>query len=77
MKRIPISVMASIVVTLYGCSNSVPEVPDPDNIVVNGKKMTQAEFLEMYCLGQSRNETCIKVLIAKRKNHTRGPMPNW
>ena len=59
------------------CSDGVPNVEDPHNIVVNGIHMTQAEFLETYCTGKSNNETCGKVVIAKHKDSTRGVMPKW
>jgi hypothetical protein len=62
---------------IAGCSNNVPEISDPHNIIVDGKKMTQAEFLEIYCQGQSGNTTCLKVLQAKHKDSTRGVMPTW
>lgn len=65
------------VILVSACSDSVPHIEDPHNIVVDGKSMTQAEFLETYCAGKGGNETCVKVLIAKRKDSTRGEMPKW
>jgi hypothetical protein len=71
--------LAAIVgaLVLVGCDDNVPAVDDPHNIVVNGKRITQAEFLEKYCAGKGSNETCMKVLQAARKDSTRGKMPKW
>lgn len=65
------------VLVLSACGDNVPTVEDPHNIVVDGKKMKQADFLEKYCAGKGGNETCIKVLQAKQKDSTRGEMPKW
>ena len=62
---------------LSACGDNVPPVEDPHNIAVDGKRMTQAEFLEKYCAGKGNNETCMKVLQAKQKDSTRGEMPKW
>ncbi len=60
---------------LVACSDGVPRVEDPHNIVVDGQKITQATFLRTYCAGKSSNETCMRVLQAKQWDSTRGPMP--
>lgn len=66
------------VILLAACGEKVPTVQDPHNIVIDGKKMTQAEFLKNYCLGKDRNETCLTVLQAKKEDSTRREMPkNW
>lgn len=65
------------ILALSACNDNVPTVDDPNNIVVDGKKMKQAEFLDRYCAGKSDNETCMKVLKAKRYASTRGEMPKW
>jgi hypothetical protein len=41
--------------------DSVPNIQDPNNVVVNGEPMTQRAFIEKYCVGKPLNETCIKV----------------
>lgn len=40
---------------------SVPDVEDPNNVVINGESMTQRAFIEKYCIGKPKNETCLKV----------------
>jgi len=62
---------------LSACGSNVPEVDDPDNIVIDGEKLTKAQFLERFCAGKSDNETCMKILQANRKSSTRGEMPKW
>jgi hypothetical protein len=51
-----------------GCEREVPHVDDPDNIVGNGKKMSQDTFLNKYCIGKEKDPTCSKVLDAAAKN---------
>jgi hypothetical protein len=46
----------------------VPHVDDPDNIVVNGEKMSQTDFINKYCTGKEKDPTCSKVLDATAKN---------
>jgi hypothetical protein len=46
---------------LAACSKGVPTVSDVDNIVVDGKKLTKQEFIDIYCAGQTGNTTCISV----------------
>ncbi|MEY3201040.1 MAG: hypothetical protein RIR70_590 [Pseudomonadota bacterium] len=65
----------AILVSLTACDDGVPEVEDPQNIVINGQKMSSVAFLEKYCIGKTNNETCAKVSYYARKNATRGPMP--
>lgn len=60
---------------LAGCDSSVPNVDDPHNIVVNGKKMTQAAFLKKYCTGEGYGKTCMSVQQAMRSDSIRGGLP--
>lgn len=56
-----------------GCAkDDVPAVSDPHNIVVEGQKMKQMEFLNKYCQGKVDNETCLKVNQAMRQDATKG-----
>ncbi|SEO19593.1 hypothetical protein SAMN05216404_11373 [Nitrosospira multiformis] len=50
------------------CGQEVPQVDDPHNIVVNGEEMSQADFLDKYCIGKESNPTCSKVLDAATRN---------
>ena len=50
------------------CGQEVPHVDDPHNIVVNGEEMSQADFLDKYCIGKENNPTCSKVLDAATRN---------
>ena len=47
-----------------GCSDPVPSVNNPHNIIINGESMTQQAFLEKYCAGKTQHETCNKVYRA-------------
>ena len=60
MKKLMFASLA-VAAALAGCSDPVPKVADPKNIVVNGETMTQQAFLEKYCTGQTLHETCVKV----------------
>lgn len=62
---------------LVGCGDSVPKVDDPHNIVINGEKMTQSDFLKKYCQVKRADETCIKVRQARQHDSTRGEIPDW
>ncbi len=46
---------------LAGCSDPVPKVDDPRNIVVDGQAMTQMAFVQKYCADKADHETCLKV----------------
>jgi hypothetical protein len=59
--RIKILAFAAICLVAGCSSKSIPDVPDPHNIVVDGNKMTQQLFVEKYCADQTDNETCVKV----------------
>ncbi len=62
---------------LTACSDEVPKVEDPHNVVVEGQKMTQAAFLQKYCVGKEFNETCAKVQNAMSKDATKGVVPRF
>jgi hypothetical protein len=53
---------------VLACEREVPHVDDPHNIVVNGEKMSQAAFLEKYCIRKENDPTCSKVLNAATQN---------
>ena len=55
-------------VFVLACGQEVPRVDDPHNIVVNGEEMSQADFLDKYCIGKENNPTCSKVLQAATQN---------
>ena len=50
------------------CGQEVPHVDDPHNIVVNGEEMSQADFLDKYCIGKESHPTCSKVVDAATRN---------
>ena len=55
-------------IVVLACGQEVPSVDDPHNIVVNGEKMSQADFLDKYCIGKENHPTCSKVLDAATRN---------
>jgi hypothetical protein len=55
----------------------VPKIDDPHNVVVDGQKMTQADFLQKYCISRAGNETCDKVKNAMDKDATKGVIPRF
>lgn len=67
------------VLAVAGMANAteVPRVADPDNIVVNGKHMTQQAFVKKYCASAPANETCVAVKRAWLKNSTKGAVPRF
>lgn len=50
------------------CDKEVPQVDDPDNIIVNDEKMSAAAFLEKYCIEKEDDSNCSKVLEIATKN---------
>lgn len=59
------SVFAGVLAfAITGCVDSVPSIQDPHNIILEGKSMSQQEFLEKYCVGKAQHETCNKVYRA-------------
>ena len=73
--RIFSAILAALFLT--ACGDNVPNIEDPHRIVVDGKKLTQAEFLVQYCAGKANNETCLKVLHAKRIDSVGGEWPKF
>ena len=53
---------------VLACEREVPHVEDPNNIVVNGEKMSQDAFIDKYCIGKEKDPTCSKVLDAATKS---------
>ncbi|SOD39907.1 hypothetical protein [Nitrosovibrio sp. Nv4] len=53
---------------VLACEREVPQVDDPHNIVVNGKEMSQAAFLDKYCIRKENHPTCSEVLNAATQN---------
>lgn len=51
----------AVLAVLAGCSDPVPKVDDPRNIVVDGQAMTAMAFVEKYCADKAEHETCLKV----------------
>ncbi|SFO06777.1 hypothetical protein [Nitrosospira briensis] len=49
---------------VLACEREVPQVDDPDNIVVNGKEMSQDAFLNKYCIEKENHPICSKILDA-------------
>ncbi len=72
MKNIFIIPLFSTVL-LTACSDGIPKVEDPHNVVVGGQKMTQAAFLQKYCIGKEYNETCAKIKNAMATDTTKAP----
>ena len=69
-------VILSAFFVLTACyQNDVPSVEDPHNIMVDDKKITQQEFLKIYCVSKPANETCAKVRNAMSLDSTKGQMP--
>ncbi|WP_333878393.1 hypothetical protein [Methylobacter sp.] len=77
MKNICIIALFTTVL-LTACSkdetpkDEVPKVEDPHNIVIDGQKMTQANFLQKYCVGKVNNENCAIVGNAMGMDATKG-----
>ena len=65
----------SFVSALAGCSDGCAKVDNPHAIMVDGKKMTQAAFLQTYCTAKGNNETCLRVVQAMRSDATKGVIP--
>lgn len=74
MRKLIILLVVSLMTS--ACNQGVPQVDDPNNIVVNGEKMPQWKFLNKYCVKQAADPTCSKVRHAMEKN-TRGEIPRF
>jgi len=66
-----------LITLLAACKSEVPEVPhvNPHNIVINDIKITQAAFLEEFCINVTGNEDCEKVRLAMAQDATKGTLP--
>ena len=49
---------------VLACERDVPQVDDPNKIVVNGEEMSQTDFLNKYCIEKENDPTCSKVMDA-------------
>lgn len=76
MRRIFAATLLPLVL-LTACNDGVPKVDDPHHVVVEGQKMTQAEFLQKYCINKVGNETCAKVQNAMSLDATKGEAPRF
>ena len=65
------------IVCLSACNQGVPKVEDPHDVVVGGKKMTQWEFLDKYCVEEVADPTCSRVRHAMRKDSSRRGVPRF
>ncbi len=68
MKKIIVLALLPILL-LTACSDDVPKIDDPH--------MTQADFLQKYCISRAGNETCDKVKNAMDKDVTKGVIPRF
>ena len=64
------TIIVFCLILLAACNkpDSVPNVDDVNNIIVDGQTMTPSQFMEKYCYGKTDNETCLKVSQAHKKN---------
>jgi len=67
----------AIIVLLSACTDDVPAVDDPHNIVVSGQKLKQFEFLQKYCVEKPNNGTCLKVKNAMALDSAKGDVPRF
>jgi len=66
-----------IIGLLSACTDDVPTVDDPHNIVINGEKMKQTDFIKKYCIDKPTNGTCLKVEHAISQDATKGEVPRF
>lgn len=71
------SIFVTSLLILTACEGRVPEVSNPENIVIDGKHMSKMEFINKYCNDKLTNETCIKVKRAEIMNSTKGAIPRF
>jgi hypothetical protein len=62
---------------LSACTDDVPTVDDPHNIVISGQKVKQFEFLQTYCVENPANGTCLKVKNAMALDSAKGEVPRF
>lgn len=74
-----INIVAPLILasTLTACGDGVPEISDPQHIVINGKNMSKMEFINEYCNDKVINETCTKVRRAELQESTKGKIPRF
>ena len=76
MKKQGLFGVALLAVFLTGCGDGgVPPVANPHAIVVDGKPMSQAEFLNKYCVGKCGNTTCASVSKGASEDSVRRGLP--
>lgn len=68
-------IISLLIFLLSACGDGVPKIENPHKVVVDGKNMTQANFLQTYCIGKVGNETCDKVKNAMSKDATKSALP--
>lgn len=72
--RVIAAVLVALILAACG-DDGVPAVADPHKVVVDGKPMTQSEFLNRYCVNKPQNDTCAAVGKAMREDATRRGVP--
>lgn len=51
--------MVGAMTLMSACTRDpVPPISDPENIVIDGQRMTKVEFMNKYCQGKTDHETC-------------------
>lgn len=56
------------VIFVLACEQDVPQVDDPNKIVIKGEEMSQTDFLNKYCTEKENHSTCSKVMDAAVQN---------
>ena len=69
---LPAVVASVLCAALVGCADKVPKVADPHNIIVDGKPMTQKDFLNTYCNELKDHPTCVAVAKAMVQDASKG-----
>jgi hypothetical protein len=83
MKNRAILITTFLLILLTACKteevpkDEVPTVDNPHNIIVDGKNITQANFLQKYCINKEENENCIKVQSAMALDAVEGNSPRF
>lgn len=56
--------VVSAALLLAACGDGVPKVDDPKHIVIDGKPMSQADFIDTYCVKESGRKSpgCVAVM---------------
>ena len=74
MNKNALAAAATAAVVLCACEGPAPIV-DPHKPVVDGKAVTQAEYLNKYCNNRPADPSCIAVSKAMREDATKGKVP--